>query len=421
MKDLSEIPEFLRYYRVIMPSEIDINKEEIFYRDKYNDIINYIKNMSTFNSENALKEYLLPKGAVLINVNPGTDILEFIKLISLNYSLDIIEFNDNEIKKSPDKFIETFIPILKAIIGDYKKDSDLKSEKEEEYENLVDSSIVIEKKLLLINQQSNYKALLKETNLLEAFSASQKQSNLNFIEANVILIWINYDIQDIIEISSKVYDSFDLLIKIPLLNKIERETVLRDFLEKNPKIVFDINALVNYTDNWEVKDIKQLLKVGIFKHYLNSELNETSNEITHVLLDLIDTGEFLPIITPKISNDRLFVEEDKKNQFAKRNIAKIEEEHYNKSNNINEYINTIRESRFSDFMLNQLYENAASVSYNELLLIIDKIDKKESLEENDRKILAKYPFILNEAPNKALINLEKAKKRVDRIRQVFGK
>jgi len=421
MKDLSEIPEFLRYYRVIMPSEIDINKEEIFYRDKYNDIINYIKNMSTFNSENALKEYLLPKGAVLINVNPGTDILEFIKLISLNYSLDIIEFNDNEIKKSPDKFIETFIPILKAIIGDYKKDSDLKSEKEEEYENLVDSSIVIEKKLLLINQQSNYKALLKETNLLEAFSASQKQSNLNFIEANVILIWINYDIQDIIEISSKVYDSFDLLIKIPLLNKIERETVLRDFLEKNPKIVFDINALVNYTDNWEVKDIKQLLKVGIFKHYLNSELNETSNEITHVLLDLIDTGEFLPTITPKISNDRLVVEEDKKNQFAKRNIAKIEEEHYNKSNNINEYINTIRESRFSDFMLNQLYENAASVSYNELLLIIDKIDKKESLEENDRKILAKYPFILNEAPNKALINLEKAKKRVDRIRQVFGK
>ena len=421
MKDLSEIPEFLRYYRVIMPSEIDINKEEIFYRDKYNDIINYIKNMSTFNSENALKEYLLPKGAVLINVNPGTDILEFIKLISLNYSLDIIEFNDNEIKKSPDKFIETFIPILKAIIGDYKKDSDLKSEKEEEYENLVDSSIVIEKKLLLINQQSNYKALLKETNLLEAFSASQKQSNLNFIEANVILIWINYDIQDIIEISSKVYDSFDLLIKIPLLNKIERETVLRDFLEKNPKIVFDINALVNYTDNWEVKDIKQLLKVGIFKHYLNSELNETSNEITHVLLDLIDTGEFLPTITPKISNDRLVMEEDKKNQFAKRNIAKIEEEHYNKSNNINEYINTIRESRFSDFMLNQLYENAASVSYNELLLIIDKIDKKEPLEENDRKILAKYPFILNEAPNKALINLEKAKKRVDRIRQVFGK
>jgi hypothetical protein len=421
MKDLSEIPEFSRYYRVILSSKIDVDKEEIFYRDKYNDIINYIKTMSTFNSENALKEYISPKGAVLINVNPGTDILEFIKLISLNYSLEIIEFNDNEIKKSPDKFIKSFIPILKAIIGNIKKDTDLKSEEEEYKKNFVDSNRNSQKKLLLINQHSNFKTLLKETNLLETFSGLQKQGNFNFIEANLILIWINYDIQDVIEISSNVYNSFDLFIKVQLLNKIERETVLRDFLEKNPKIVFDINALVNYTDNWEVKDIKQLLKVGIFKHYLNSELNDTSNEITHVLLDLIDTGEFLPTIRSKISNDRLVMEEENNNQFVKKNIVKIEEEQYNKTNNINEYINNIRESRISDFMLNQLYENAASVNYNELLLIIDKIGKKEPLEENDRKILAKYPFILNETPNKALINLEKAKKRVDRIRQAFGK
>ncbi|MFX1531106.1 MAG: hypothetical protein ACFFBC_08340, partial [Promethearchaeota archaeon] len=163
------------------------------------------------------------------------------------------------------------------------------------------------------------------------------------------------------------------------------------------------------------------LKVGIFKHFLNSELNETSNEITYVLLDLIETGEFFPTITQKISNDQRVIVEDTKNQFIKKNISKIEEEKYNKTNAINEYISIVRESRISEFMLNQLYENAASVNYNELLLIIDKIDKKEPLEDNDRKILAKYPFILNEAPNKALINLEKAKKRVDRIRQAFGK
>ncbi|MFX1344396.1 MAG: hypothetical protein ACFFAI_04770 [Promethearchaeota archaeon] len=414
MKDLNEIQEFSRYFRVILPSKIKVDKEEIFYRDKYNDIINYIKIMSTFNSENVLKEYISPKGALLINVNPGTDILEFIKLISLNYSLKMIEFNDNEIKKAPEKFIKSFIPILRAII-------DLKSEKEKDNENIVNSNSTIEKKILLINQQSDFKTLLKNTNLLKLFSGLQKESAFNFIEVNIILIWINYDIQDVIEISSNVYDSFDLFIKIQLLDKIERETVFRDFLEKNPKIVFDINALVNYTDNWEVQDIKQLLKVGIFKHFLNSELNETSNEITYVLLDLIETGEFFPTITQKISNDQGVIVEDTKNQFIKKNISKIEEEKYNKTNAINEYISIVRESRISEFMLNQLYENAASVNYNELLLIIDKIDKKEPLEDNDRKILAKYPFILNEAPNKALINLEKAKKRVDRIRQAFGK
>jgi len=421
MKDLSEIPEFSRYFRVILQSKLEVNREEIFYRDKYNDIINYIKTMSTFNSENVLKEYISPKGAVLINVNPGTDIIEFIKLISMNYSLELIEFNDNEIKKAPDKFIKSFTPILKAIRENSDKETDLKSEEEELNKNLVDSDNIFEKKLLLINQQLNFKTLSKETNLLEVFTTSQKEVIFNFIEANVILIWINYDIRDIIEISSKVYDSFDLFIKVQLLNKIERETVFRDFLEKNPKIVFDINALVNYTDNWEVKDIKQLLKVGIFKHFLNSELNETSNEITHILLDLIDSGEFLPSITQKISNDKQVTGEDKKNKHVIKSIAKIEEEQFNITNNVNDYINSIRESRISEFMLSQLYENAAFMNYNELLLIIDKIDKKELLEDNDRKLLAKYPFILNEPPNKALINLEKAKKRVDRIKQAFGK
>jgi hypothetical protein len=421
MKDFREIPEFSRYLRVISPSSLEVDREDIFYRDKYNDIINYIKTMSTFNSDNVLKEYISPKGAVLINVNPGTDILEFIKLISMNYSLELIELNDNEIKRAPDKFIKSFISILNSIKENFHKEKDLKSEKQEENEILGDSSYKFEKKMLLINQLLNFKSLLKETNLLEVFSSSQKEGVLNFIESNVILIWINYDIRDVIEISSSVYDSFDLFIKVQLLDKIERETVFRDFLEKNPKIVFDINALINYTDNWEVKEIKQLLKVGIFKHFLNSELNETSNEITHILLDLIDTGEFLPSIAPKISIEQQVSEEDKMNQHIIKNISKREEEQFNRANNVNDYIKNIRESRISEFMLNQLYENAAFMNYNELVLIIEKINNKEPLEDNDRKILAKYPFIFNDPPNKALINLEKAKKRVDRIKQAFGK
>ena len=85
MEDLSKVPEFSRYFRVILPSEINIDKDEIFYRDKYNDIINYIKSMATFDHDNTLEEYLKPKGAILINVNSGTDIIEFIKLISMNY------------------------------------------------------------------------------------------------------------------------------------------------------------------------------------------------------------------------------------------------------------------------------------------------------------------------------------------------
>lgn len=420
MKDLNDIPEFSKYFRVISPSDIEVNKGDIFYRDKYNDIINYIKAMSTFNSDNPLNEYISPKGTILINVNPGTDISEFLKLISMNYSLDLIEFNDHEIRNAPDKFIESFLQILKSIRDAFDVEAEEKSE-EDNKDNLDDSDTPVEKKLLIINQQSNFRTILSESNLLEVFTTSEKEAYSNFLQSNIILIWINYDIRDVIEISSKVYEVFDIFIKISLLDKIERETILRDFLEKNSKIVFDVDALVNYTDNWEVNDIKQLVKVGIFKHFLNSELNETSNEITHILLNLIETGEFLPSIKSKIPHDTQNGEEGKENKHFIQNITKIEEESFKKTNNIDDYIKSIRESRPSEFMLNQLYENAAFSNYNELLLIIDKIDKKEPLEENDRKILAEYPFILTEIPKRAQIKLEKAKKRVDRIKQAFGK
>jgi hypothetical protein len=235
------------------------------------------------------------------------------------------------------------------------------------------------------------------------------------------MVWIDYEIQDINSVSNKIYSTFDLFIKVPLLNKIERETVLKDFLEKNTKIVFDINDIVSYTENWEVNDILQLLKVGIFKHFLNSELNETSNEITDVLIELIISGEYIPNSVPPITDKNSILERNTEN-LQNKNIIPIQEvKEIEDIRDISDVINGIKESRISDFMLNQLYENAASKNYTELTIIIDKLKKKEQLEENDMKLLAKYAFILNDAPNRAQINLEKAKKRVDLIKQAFGK
>ncbi|MFX1313122.1 MAG: hypothetical protein ACFFHD_11000, partial [Promethearchaeota archaeon] len=107
MNDLNNVPEFSKYFRAIYPSEISINKEDIFYRDKYNNIINYIKILLANNQDLALKEYIEPKGAILINVNPGTDILDFLKLISMNYYIDFIEFKDNEIIKTSEDFLKS--------------------------------------------------------------------------------------------------------------------------------------------------------------------------------------------------------------------------------------------------------------------------------------------------------------------------
>jgi len=416
MKDLNSIPEFSKYFRVIKPSEIIINKNDIFYRDKYNDIINFLKVMLTNHEDNVLKGYLEPKGAILININLGTDIIDYLKLITKNYYLDLIEFNDTEILRTPNKFIKSFISILEAFGKEGKEEGKIETETRV-------SDKVEEKKLLLINQQPVFKQKLEDKNLLEVFLDSQqsKSFDFKFIDSNLILVWIDYEMQDINSVSNKIYSTFDLFIKVPLLNKIERETVLKDFLEKNTKIVFDINDIVNYTENWEVKDILQLLKVGIFKHFLNSELNETSNEITDVLIELIVSGEYIPNSVPLTTDKNSKIERNteilqNKNLIPIQEVKEIED-----IRDISNVINGIRESRISDFMLNQLYEDAASKNYIELTIIIDKLNKKEQLEENDMKLLAKYAFVLNDTPNRAQINLEKAKKRVDLIKQAFGK
>ncbi|MFX1409109.1 MAG: hypothetical protein ACFFA6_02055 [Promethearchaeota archaeon] len=424
MNNLKNVPEFLKYFRLISPSEININKDDIFYRDKYNDIINYIKVMLTNNDNMLIQEYLKPKGILLINVNSGTDIVDFLKLISSNYYLDFIELNYNEIIESPNKFMKCFDSIIRSFNITLKSGGELETFRPEkkgtDQANLEKND---NKKLLIINQQKKTMQALQGISLLQNLinNYQNNSSNLDFINSNYLLIWINYDLKEIAENSNQIYNIFDLFIKIPLLNEFERETILRHFLEKNPKIVFDINTIVKYTVNWEVKDINHLLKVGIFKHFLNSELNETSNEITDILIDLIESGEYLPSINAKVSEipkDNGFPEENAPNFTMMQNWKENEKF---KTTDISEIINSIRQSNASEFMLNQLYENAASKNYKELILIIDKLNKNESLEDNDRKLLAKYPFVLNDSPNKAQINLEKARKRVDQINQAFGK
>jgi len=424
MEDIDNAIEFSKYYRLVTPNEIDIDREDIFYRDKYNDIINYLKIMLTNHEESIVQSYnkfIQPKGAILINIKSGTDIDDYLKLISKNYYLNFYELNQEEIIKAPEEFINNFTSILESLIQAQdinKEEMNNNSENSQISEYKTEENRI--KGILLINQEKFSNIKLKERNFLEHFIISFKNKK-EILKNGLILIWINNNIKEIEINSRSIFEVFDLFIKIPLLDKIERETIFRNFSEKNPKIVFDIITLVDFTDNWEIKDINQLLKVGIFKHFLNSELNDLSNEITDGLIDLIQSGEFIPSIS----------HEEAKLDFSNNNVA----ENQNSLNKrfmkggetgitvdrSSEVLNQIKEESFSEFMLNQLYETAVSKNYSALLLIIDKLNKQELLEENDRKLLAKYAFILNDSPKMAQINLEKAKKRIDNLKRAFGK
>ena len=423
MEEKKDDFKFSKFYRLIAPNEMDIDREEIFYREKYNDIINYLKIVLTNDEKSVAQSYnkfIHPKGAILIKVNPGSDIVDYLKLISKNYYLNFFELNHEEIVKAPDDFISNFIDILENIIELALKNIENETkndEKPQSNEHDLEQSKI--KGLLVIDQQKFSGINLNGKNLLELFMVSYK-NRASLEKDGLIIIWINNTMKEIKKSSQLIFDVFDLFIKVPILDKAERETIFRAFSEKNPKIVFDIKTLVDYTATWEVKDLIQLLRIGIFKHFLNSELNESSNEITDGLINLIESGEYIPTTPKKTQN----IENSDSDIYKGEEYSHKNSMHGRNTESRNIYAqnlsNEIKGERFTDFMLNQLYENAVSKNYSELVLIIDKLNKNEHLEEIERKILAKYAFILNDSPKMAQINLEKAKKRIDNLKRAFG-
>lgn len=407
------------YFTSIDSRELAIDKESIFYREKYNEILNYIKILLLDLKDSEIIKYFKPKGSLLIHVNPATDVLDFIKLICQNYYLDLIQLNFSEISKTPDKFFNHFnywLDRLLISLRETEKEVQDRTEKKEQGE----LSRINRKKLLMIDESLYFDEFLENKGLIQEYIFHNYFSSIpkNLIENDIILIWISYNSSKISELSNKLFHSFDLMIKIPDLTNIERENILRKFLEMNEKIKFDLSSISKMTENWEVFDLLKLLNNALLRYFMNPELNEKSDDITSVIINLIESGEYMPY-TPKKKevepnqNGDLETEIGGKGNQIQSNLHPIKR--------LEPYFEQIKGSTPSEFMLGQMYEDAVSKHYNELLIIIDKLGKNEILEKNDRKLLALYPFILNEEPNNAKIHLEKAKKRIDILKQAFNK
>lgn len=396
---------YSQYICVSTPSDIDISQDQIFFREKYQEIINYLKIMMISDDDEIVKQYIYPKGALLINIGYGTDINDYFRLIAKNYNINLIEFDYEIILRDLNEFYENFNEIIEWMLNENNsKDSE---ENNSTHRNKVKNLIVFEQSDILTPDNDN---------LMKGFLSHflKKPINYSFLDQGSFFIWINHNLQEIHKNSTNIFELFDLFIRISTLKKEERISFLSSISEKYPKIVFEINKLAEITNNWEVKDLKQILNLAIFKQYLNSDLNDVSNEITHILQELIDSEEFVP--TTKTLNlneiDRLVNEGVQRNNDKKEQIIG--------NNLVDDLILKVKKESGSQFLLNQLYEDAASQNYDELIIILDKLEKEESLLPNELQLIAKYNFMLQDNPKKAQITLEKAKKRIEQIKQAFG-
>lgn len=423
MTDLELQNSFLRYFHITPFSEIDIDKADVFFRNKYEEIINYFKLLLTISENDDIFSILKVKGVILLNVLEGTDIIEYIKLISKNYYLNVVELNFAEIVKNSNDFLNNFSIYYKNLIKHINGRENLQEDEKSIEEGKENSKKI--SNLILIDEKKSLSKSFKDYTLLERFLNAISDNLImiknQFIERGIIIVWINHDYQKVFENSIDVLELFDLFIRIPKLSEIERETYLKEFLEKNKEVSFHIEEIVNKTKHFEIKELKHLLRIAVLKQHLKYELNMVSNEITEIINILIEKGEIFPINVQKMIEIERDSKEHSYSRKEDREKSKMTLEDTVELGEINNIVKEIKEKRYPDFLSEQLYEDAASKNYDELVIIIEKLKKNEPLEDNGRKILVKYPFILNDTPNMAQINLEKAKKRVDLLKQAFGK
>ncbi|MHA1820983.1 MAG: hypothetical protein ACTSVC_10955, partial [Promethearchaeota archaeon] len=74
----------------------------------------------------------------------------------------------------------------------------------------------------------------------------------------------------------------------------------------------------------------------------------------------------------------------------------------------------------NSFTSNQLYQFAASTKFDELVTVLEKLANNLALDDLDRKTLSDFPFVLKDPPKKALVLLNNAKTRVDRLKKMFN-
>ena len=421
----------LKYLIIRNPLDLQIERKDIFYRESYSEIIDYIKfllSSEAVSSETKIKKI---KGSILIDAPYGSDILGYIKLIAKTFTLKFVKLNFPEIRKSPNDFILNFPNIfdnLAKIYREAKKVEQEVKEKDKTIERALKFIFVVE------NQQELFQRTQKDIHfdLFEHlyYELKNKMENINFIENGIIFIGINHQENTLCQASFKL---FDFYLKIPTITENERIIILEKISEEiAANQTFNVDKIASLTEGWEVNDIRELIKIAYLRNV--AKLDDCVNDITELTEKIVNRGEFIPsyLISLNFIQNKLGTFQTSLNSSIHQSInqnrkfnIKLSKEEYSKipelESQLRVEIEKIRSQRISNFMVQQLYEDAASENYTELLVILDKMKKKEPLEDYDRKLLAEYSFILNDPPNIALILLEKAKKRIDNIKKAFGK
>ena len=194
---------------------------------------------------------------------------------------------------------------------------------------------------------------------------------------------------------------FDLEVNLQIPDTKFKKFFIESILKDIPNNNVDIEHFSLQVKDWNVATIRKFL-IFAYRHFQINQKDDLTNKIkfnTFFLSDLIENNSI---------NFRNNNSKDKRNAVQKSKVINSEPKLLDPEIKLNENFE------------NQLYQEAASKNYEDLCIILDKIQKGIVLLPFERLKLADNSFILKEDPKKALQKLNKAKIIVDKFKKIIS-
>ncbi|MHA1792695.1 MAG: hypothetical protein ACTSVI_08630 [Promethearchaeota archaeon] len=250
----------------------------------------------------------------------------------------------------------------------------------------------------------NEDLILIQTSILNYFSSIlyEKDKIINIILAD-----------DENELDPRLISVIDFTLNVNLPEIHEISAYLDYLLGKSDNLNTEIIARL--MEGWTWNDVKAFSKFCIMHHALGN----IQAMDTNFLMKLIRGSEGFPKFTSASSRvkNKVNVKEnfgtDKSNEASF--VPKTEQVHFNP---------ILKDSKqkmvFSDIFQEQLWQLAADQDYNKIIEVLDNLENG-IVRDQDRKLIAVYPFLISEDPLEAKKKLEAAKAKIDYIKDKLNK
>ncbi|WP_457558829.1 hypothetical protein [Candidatus Harpocratesius sp.] len=173
-----------------------------------------------------------------------------------------------------------------------------------------------------------------------------------------------------------------------------------------PKNSINLEHLAQQMNKWNFSHIQEFYKLCqkyfIIENSFSKKKWESAEITTEYVLNLMNRRIFQPSLINNVKYS--------KDSFNNRQISNFKEN----VNNVEALTNRKLSNYNRDFIY-QLYQEVASSCYDEMILILDKLQKGIILQKSELSLLADYSFLMKESPKEAITQLHKAKQRLSQI------